>query len=108
MPNASDFVIQVKTEMLEHTAEDVENRIGDLEKALNAIEEQVLGSSRYWSGAGNEKHIGVYKRRTETIHKILAHFRDHVANLRSIAGIYTQAETNAIETNQSLSVDEIV
>lgn len=108
MANGSDFIIKVNTEVLISASGEVEDKIRKLRNALDRIEHTVNAGRNYWEGEGFNSHLRTYKNKTAVIEKALDRFQEHVVDLRSIAGIYAQAEREVLATNQELPVDQIV
>ena len=108
MANGADFIIKVNTEVLISASGEVEDKIRNLRKALERIENTVNAGRNYWEGEGFNSYLRTYRNKTAVIGKALDRFQEHVVDLRSIAGIYTQAEREVLATNQELPVDQIV
>lgn len=108
MANGSDYIIKVNTEVLVSMSGEVEDKIQNLRKALERIDNTITSSGKYWEGEGFKSHLHTYRNKTAVIEKVLDRFQEHVADLKSIAGVYTQAERAVLSNNQELAVDQII
>ena len=101
-------VIVVSTESLSAAADEVDRQIDQVQRAFETIEKTASGTSSYWEGNGRESFYAAYQRKTEKIRTALARFREQTQDLRTMAGIYQETESAAIELAQPLSGDVIV
>ena len=101
----SDSVrISVKTNEMRQVASDLESKITASKTAFEELDKLVV---RYWEGAGETEHINVYNKKLDVTGPYIQAFFDSVNNLRTIAGIYDDAEKAAIETVEELPTDVI-
>lgn len=107
MADSLNMTIRVKTDELDATANDVEDKIKLLEQAFSDMEQVIRASYTYWEGDGNISYIESYKRKEETAATIFRRFRENVTDLRTIAGIYEENESNETEKNERLSANLI-
>ena len=104
----SDSVrISVKTNEMRQVASDLESKITASKTAFKELDKLAKGVVRYWEGAGETEHINVYNKKLDVTGPYIQAFFDSVNNLRTIAGIYDDAEKAAIETVEELPTDVI-
>ena len=108
MANGSDFIIKVTPQRLVKISGEVDAKIKTLENALRDIDQQIRNSKKYWEGDANSTHIQTYQKKVDVINPALKRFRENTNDLRSIAGVYTQAEERAKQNVGALKVDQIV
>ncbi len=100
--------IIVSTEKLASAADEADCQIDAVQKAFEEIRKRVDGTSSYWEGKGRESFYSAYAAKTDKILTSLARFREQTEDLRTMAGIYVDAETAAVEAGTSLASDVIV
>lgn len=96
------ITIKVQTESLISAAGDVEAKIRRLEDAFSAMEQTVNASRSHWEGEGASSFQAAYRKRKDTIRTAFVRFRENVADLREIAGVYERSERTITETNRAL------
>ena len=104
----TEMRLKVNTDILISTSEQVEEKIKKASEAFARIEETIKGSRVYWDGEGNNKYIKAYNHKKEEIDCALNRFREHVTDLKTIAGVYAEAETAVTERNNELNTDVII
>ena len=105
MSQTSGIKLKVKPEELEIIASEAENHIQNLRNELAKAEHVVTRSTSYWEAEGNTAYLQSYR---SNMGHYLQKFSDHITDLRTIAGIYKEAESKAVEISQSLESDVIV
>lgn len=108
MAGQNEIVIRVKTEQLVSVAGSVESKIQRLERVFSDIERQVNATRQYWEGDGAVAFQAAYRGKQETIRTAFRRFRENVEDLHEIAGVYRQAEQEAVKKNAALSTADIV
>ena len=105
---AEKNIITVSTEELILGSEEVDRQIDRVRKAFETIEQKVERTSYYWEGKGRDSFYTAYQKKVEMIRTSLARFREQTQDLRTMAGVYAQAETDAAELTESLSDNVIL
>lgn len=105
---ADNMTIRVSTEELAAAADQVQNAVNDLNNRFSSIEASVNRSSGYWQGEAAEKHRRVYREMKETLDEIMSRLSEHVTDLRSMAQIYSEGESQIQELSQDLPADVII
>ena len=108
MSQTSGIKLEVKPEELEIIASEAENHIQNLKNELAKAEQVVTRSTSYWEAEGNTAYLQSYRSKSTNMGHYLQKFSDHITDLRTIAGIYKEAESKAVEISQSLESDVIV
>lgn len=104
----NDITIRVTTEQLAIAAETAEQAIGRVSNDFSDILGCVNASSRYWEGRGNDAHVRKMRTEMEKVEQMLNRFKEDVADLRKIAGIYEQTHRETVEYTNQLSADVII
>lgn len=105
---ADNMTIRVSTEELAAAADEVQGSLNDLKNRFSSIESSVNRSSGYWQGEAAEKHRRVYREMKETLDEIMARLGEHVTDLKSMAQIYSESESQIQESSQDLPADVIL
>ncbi len=100
--------LKVNTDTLISASAQVEGKIRKASAAFAQIEETVKGSRTYWDSDGNSQYLKAYNSKKEEINLALNRFKEHIADLRTIAGVYAEAENAATERNNELNTDVII
>ena len=100
--------IKVDTDTLALRADAAEKKIRDLRERFDRIEQIVQNSVSYWEGDGNDAHRREYREYQDDISEMLKRFQENITDLRSIAGIYREAQENATELGNDLPADVIL
>lgn len=100
--------IVVSTQSLAVAADEADHQIDRVQKAFESIEKRVEQTSSYWESRGRESFYEAYRIKTEKIMTSLARFREQSADLRTMAGIYQEAEMTVTDLMDSLASDVIV
>lgn len=99
--------VQVTTEQLKGQAGEVKTIVGEMEKKFEALKNSVNGMSSYWTGEAGEKHRKEYLNYISTIEEILARYTEHVKDLETMVGIYTQADAKAKKIGEALPISTL-
>ena len=97
----------VQPDQLAAQAAVVEQRINALMEQFAAMESLVKGTSSYWNGESADVHRGAYMAFTSNIEEMVKRYREHVDDLRIMAGVYSAAERTAVTAADSLPVSNL-
>ena len=100
--------IKVSTEALLAASEDVSRCVRNMRDAFTGVEKTVGNAAFFWEGSGYTAHAGAIRRRKERIDTALRRFEEHVTDLKTMAGIYAEAEAGAKEVSADLPSDLLV
>lgn len=103
----SDIQIKVVPETLISVSADVTRKIDGVEKAFVEIERIIQNTSSYWEGDGHNECEEAYQIRKENYESIFRSFKEHIASLQEIAGVYEQVEVSAEDLSMNLEGDVI-
>ncbi len=99
--------IVVKTETLVSQSEEVSKQILNTENAFNELKSLVSSTSSYWIGEAGEAHRTNYMNRQSEVETAIRRLREHVVDLKTMAGVYDEAERAAQSEAQSL-ISEVI
>lgn len=103
----SDIQIKVVPETLISISADVTQKIDRVRAAFAELEHIIQNTSSYWEGDGHSECVEVYQLRKENYENIFQTFKEHIASLQEIAGVYQQAEAVAEDLSKDLEGDVI-
>lgn len=104
----ADMVLRVTPEILRQKADEFTGIIGDIQRHFNRVEEIAARTRGYWLGEAGTRDRESYASYQENIQFIIRRLEEHPADLLAMAGIYSQAETSAVEINAKLQTNQIV
>lgn len=100
--------IRVATSALEERANATEQRIKDVRSRFERMGQIVQNSRNYWEGEANEAHRREFQEYQDDIEEALARFMENVTDLRKIANVYQEAESETENLSQDLPLDVII
>lgn len=96
--------IVVTTDQLRTQAQVVESELGRMESQFERIKGLIDGSSTYWIGEAGDTHRKQYTARIGTVEEMFRRYREHIKDLREMAGVYEAAENAVKNAAESLPV----
>jgi len=100
--------IRVATQVLAERADSAQQKILDVRNRFERMKEVVQNSRGYWEGDANEAHRREFQEYQDDIQEALSRFMENVTDLRKIANIYQEAESEVQNISQDLPLDVIV
>ncbi|MBQ2383333.1 MAG: WXG100 family type VII secretion target [Oscillospiraceae bacterium] len=107
MSISGELNIGVTTEALVEQASQVRTASQELEDAFARIRELMEGTSHYWKGEAADAHREGYRKEQSSIEQIVARYREHVADLEKMAGVYQEAESRSADLANELPTSNI-
>ena len=98
---------KVKTEELNSAAGDVENAVASMRTRVDAIAEKVRNTSGYWEGDAADDRRSKFAAKNDEIVQALERLRVYTQILQLISSNYAEAESENVESSQSLPTDVI-
>ena len=102
-----DGQIIVKTEVLVSQSEEVSKQISNTENAFSELKNLISATSSYWIGEAGEVHRTNYMNRESDVETAIRRLREHVVDLKTMAGVYDEAEKTAQSEAQNL-ISEVI
>lgn len=104
---ALDGHIVVTTEQLRTQADSVEGELGRMESQFERIKGLINGSTSYWTGEAGDAHRKQYTVRIGTVEEMFRKYREHIKDLREMAGVYETAENTVKNAAESLPMSQL-
>lgn len=100
--------LRVTPEEMLKKANEVEAYVQRIEKRFEELDRIVNRTSAYWQGDAGDKYRRVYGDDKDERTRIINRLREHVTDLRSMAGVYSKTEKEVESIAQSLPADVIL
>lgn len=104
----SNFKIRVDTEALKGKAGTVSGLVSRMESQLDELNRMIERTSVYWIGEGGNAKREDYAKKRVIVETMVRRLREYPEDLLQMAGIYEDAENEAVQLPQSLPTDVIV
>lgn len=98
-----DGTIKVSYEVLRTKSEEVLNYITKLTDQFSEMKTLMDGTQSYWIGEAGTTHRNNYQKKQPDVENALNRLKEHVTDLRSIAGIYESVEKNIVSDVNTLT-----
>ncbi len=99
--------IIVAPEQLASTANEFEGVMAEIQRVANSMTDQVNGLGTIWEGTAATAYKNKFNQLNDDIAKLSAMIKEHVTDLKEMAGIYREAENKSEEIANSLPGDVI-
>lgn len=102
------IVLKVTPNVLVRMANDIEKRIADVENLFGQMDSEISRTRFFWEGEASDLHSSQYEALKGEIGETTKRLSSHPQNLLTMAGLYSETETNAVAAAQSLKADVII
>lgn len=92
--------IVVTTEQLIDKANQAETYLGRMQSSFEILKKLMDGTTSFWTGQASDAHRDRYNSRLSRIDEMLQRYREHISDLREMAGVYDSSNReveNAID-----------
>lgn len=97
-----DGHIKVNSDVLLSKAEEVSGLINTVSKAFDEMKDIISNTNNYWIGEAGNAHRRKYTEKQEKINEGIRRLKENVTDLRTMSGVYTQAEAEAMSEASKL------
>lgn len=87
--------LKVSPEEMQAAAAELSGYISNMNECFEAMKRTMDSSDSYWMGEAGNAHRQLYNSQIATIEEIIARYTEHVTDLNTMAGVYSQAEATA-------------
>lgn len=94
--------IKVTTEELENQSNTANSELTKMQNLFDELNAKILKVSNYWTGDASDYHCESYRKEMQKVAEITARYKEHILDLRTMAGIYTEAEREAVNLADEL------
>jgi len=103
-----DSSFKVTPEELARQAANVESGVSAISARFAGAEQSVKNTLNYWNGEASDLFRTECEGYRDEIEEILARITEHVTDLRTMAGVYEEAEASVQEIIEALPSDVII
>ena len=94
--------IKVTSEELDNQSNAANSELIKMQSLFDDLNAKITKVSNYWIGEASRVHCESYKKKMQTVTEILARYREHIVDLRTMAGLYSEAEQSAVNLADEL------
>lgn len=94
--------LKVSPEQMQASAAELSGYIRDMEASFRTIQRTMENTRNYWTGEGRDAHHKLYTDEQSFIEEFLARCAEHVTDLNTMAGVYSEAEQTATAVAEEL------
>lgn len=84
--------LTVTPEQLQTQAGQVRTAAKNLQDKFSRMKTLIADSGNYWKGEAADAHRNNYNKNQSQIEEIIARYNEHVRDLETMAGVYSQTE----------------
>lgn len=104
----ANIQLKVSPDVLRTKAEEISGQIQTIDNNWRRIYDLIQNSKSYWQGEASDYHRKYLKENDEETKKLLKRLREHPIDLQKMAGVYVEAEQQAVQIASALPDDVIV
>ena len=104
----ADIVLRVNPEELRRKSTEFSTIIKDIQKRFDRVESIAAKTKGYWLGEAGTRDRESFASYENDIQFLIRRLSEHPVDLLEMAGIYSEAEKSATETNAKLQTNQIV
>lgn len=98
----NDMVLSVSPEELLSASGQLSGYIQTLQESFNDMKQTMSSTVGYWVGEAGDAHRQLYEEQVANTAEIIDRYREHVVDLNSMAGVYSDAEQSASNVAEQL------
>ena len=92
----------VSPEEMEKAASALSTQVTNMKDSFDQMKATMQQTAAYWVGDAGEAHRKLYEQQVEKTKEIIARYTEHVNDLNTMAGVYSEAETRAATLAEEL------
>lgn len=87
--------LKVSPEEMASAASELSGYVANMNECFNQMKNIMLQSESYWVGDAGNAHRRLYQEQVQKTEEIIARYTEHVRDLNTMAGVYSEAESQA-------------
>lgn len=100
--------LKVSPDVMKNQSQAIKGEIRKIELEWEKIEETIARSKYYWQGEASNIHQKAFNKVKTEVEEVIRRLKKHPANLLEMAGVYIEAENDAVQSAKALPEDVIV
>ena len=92
----------VSPEDMQKAASTLSTQVNNMNTCFEQMKITMQQTVSYWVGEAGEAHRKLYEQQVEKTQEIIARYTEHVNDLNTMAGVYSEAETRAATLAEEL------
>lgn len=100
-------VIKVTPEEMISAASELSGYVSTMNECFQQMKNTMQQSESYWVGEAGEAHRKLYQDQVAKTEEIIARYTEHVRDLNTMAGVYTEAEQQAAAVADELPMIDL-
>ena len=97
-----DITLEVSPEQLNSTAENISNKINNVNNLFADISKKINGMRGYWEGYVSEDKVESYNKQNDNINNMIKNLKTYVDELKTISSNYAQTESAIVTATNEL------
>lgn len=87
--------LKVSPEEMQSAASELSGYVNTMNECFQQMKNTMQQSAAYWVGEAGNAHRQLYQDQVAKTEEIIARYTEHVRDLNTMAGVYSQAEAQA-------------
>ena len=87
--------LKVSPEEMQAAASELSGYVSTMNDCFREMKATMERSASYWVGEAGDAHRQMYQEQVAQTEEIIARYTEHVRDLNTMAGVYTEAELSA-------------
>lgn len=98
--------LQVTPEEMQEAASQLSGYLSTMQECFSAMKNTMSNTIGYWVGEAGDAHRRLYENQVDKTEEIIRRYQEHITDLNTMAGVYSDAELKAAaEAEQLPSMD---
>lgn len=94
--------LKVTPEEMQAAASELSGYVSTMNECFQQMKSTMEQTAGYWVGEAGNAHRQMYQEQVAKTEEIIARYTEHVRDLNTMAGVYTEAEHTAQTTAEEL------
>lgn len=99
--------LKVTPEEMQAAANELVTYVNEMSACFDTMKNTMSASANYWTGEAANAHRLLYTEQIPKTEEFIARCNEHIRDLNTMAGVYSQAETDATRTAEELPVSTL-
>lgn len=87
--------LKVSPEEMQAAASELSGYVSTMNECFQQMKNTMSQTASYWVGEAGNAHRALYQEQVQKTEEIIARYTEHVRDLNTMAGVYSEAESQA-------------